>query len=243
MRDFRLAGDAHYNNYIFGQALIAYERALTYVSRQQTPQLWAATLIDIGRANWELGIRAEGLAIGQYLSAAVKAYHQALEVYTREQLPQDWAMTQNNLGAALREPGHSHRRGGGRPLAGARPSLPTARPSKCCTREQLPQDWAMTQNNLGTALQDQGIRTGGEAGAHLLAEAVTAYRQALEVLHPRAAAAGLGHDAEQPGGCAPGPGHSHRRGGRRPLAGRGRHRLPPGPGSATPASSCRSSGP
>ena len=43
MRDFRLAGDAHYNNYIFDQALIAYERALTYVSRQQTPQLWAAT--------------------------------------------------------------------------------------------------------------------------------------------------------------------------------------------------------
>ena len=41
--------------------------------------------------------------------------------------------------------------------------------------------WAMTQNNLGIALQDQGIRTGGEAGAHLLAEAVTAYRQALEV--------------------------------------------------------------
>ena len=39
----------------------------------------------------------------------------------------------------------------------------------------------MTQNNLGVALQEQGIRTGGEAGAHLLAEAVTAYRQALEV--------------------------------------------------------------
>ena len=50
----------------------------------------------------------------------------------------------------------------------------------------------MTQNNLGNALQEQGIRTGGEAGAHLLAEAVTAYRQALEVLHPRAAAAARG---------------------------------------------------
>ena len=49
------------------------------------------------------------------------------------------------------------------------------------TREQLPQQWATTQNNLGMALQNQGIHTGGEAGAHLLAEAVTAYRQALEV--------------------------------------------------------------
>jgi tetratricopeptide (TPR) repeat protein len=105
VRDFRLAGDAHYNNYIFDRALIGYERALTYVSRQQTPQLWAATWIDIGRTNGELGIRAEGLAIGQYLSSAVKAYHQALEVSTREQLPQVWATTQNNLGNALQEQG------------------------------------------------------------------------------------------------------------------------------------------
>jgi tetratricopeptide (TPR) repeat protein len=49
------------------------------------------------------------------------------------------------------------------------------------TREQLPQQWAMTQNNLGAVLQEQGTRTGGEAGARLLAEAVTAYRHALEV--------------------------------------------------------------
>ena len=49
------------------------------------------------------------------------------------------------------------------------------------TRETLPQQWAMTQNNLGIALRDQGIRTGGERGTQLLAEAVAAYRQALEV--------------------------------------------------------------
>ncbi len=49
------------------------------------------------------------------------------------------------------------------------------------TRDALPQDWAMTQNNLGTALSEQGIRTGGPEGAGLLAEAVTAYRNALEV--------------------------------------------------------------
>ena len=39
----------------------------------------------------------------------------------------------------------------------------------------------MIQNNLGTALSEQGIRTGGEAGARLLAEAVEAYRAVLEV--------------------------------------------------------------
>jgi len=49
------------------------------------------------------------------------------------------------------------------------------------TREQLSQGWAMTQTNLGIALRNQGTRTSGEAGARLLAEAVTAYRQTLEV--------------------------------------------------------------
>jgi hypothetical protein len=49
------------------------------------------------------------------------------------------------------------------------------------TREALPQDWAMTQMNLGNALAEQGTRTEGEAGRKLLAEAVAAYRASLEV--------------------------------------------------------------
>jgi tetratricopeptide (TPR) repeat protein len=100
VRTIRLEGHAHYNNYIFDKALNAYHRALVYVSRQQTPQSWAATHIDIGRANWGLGIRAEGLDIGQYLSSAVKAYYQALEVRTRETLLAQWVQAQNNLAQA-----------------------------------------------------------------------------------------------------------------------------------------------
>ena len=49
------------------------------------------------------------------------------------------------------------------------------------TREQLPQQWAATQNNLGNTLKNIGIRTGGEEGQALLAQAVAAYRAALEV--------------------------------------------------------------
>ena len=49
------------------------------------------------------------------------------------------------------------------------------------TKEQLPQDWAMTQNNLGNVLGNQGTRTSGEAGTRLLAKAVQAYRDALTV--------------------------------------------------------------
>ncbi|NCP18835.1 MAG: tetratricopeptide repeat protein [Erythrobacter sp.] len=49
------------------------------------------------------------------------------------------------------------------------------------TRDDLPADWAMAQNNLGNALATQGERLGGQTGIDLLGEAVAAYRQALEV--------------------------------------------------------------
>ena len=50
----------------------------------------------------------------------------------------------------------------------------------------------MTQNNLGNALQEQGTRTSGEEGRELLAQAVAAYRAALEVYTRGAVAARLG---------------------------------------------------
>jgi tetratricopeptide (TPR) repeat protein len=46
------------------------------------------------------------------------------------------------------------------------------------TRERFPLAWAMTQNNLGNALQTWGER---EGSAEHLKEAVAAYRAALEV--------------------------------------------------------------
>ncbi len=46
------------------------------------------------------------------------------------------------------------------------------------TRDRLPLDWAMTQNNLGSALLRLGER---EAVTARLEEAVTAHRAALEV--------------------------------------------------------------
>ena len=45
------------------------------------------------------------------------------------------------------------------------------------TRERVPLDWAMTQNNLGTALSTLGER---ESGTARLEEAVNAYRDALQ---------------------------------------------------------------
>ena len=49
------------------------------------------------------------------------------------------------------------------------------------TREQLPQDWAMTQNNLGNALWTLAGRSERPQAAAYLEQAVGAYRSALEV--------------------------------------------------------------
>jgi len=48
-------------------------------------------------------------------------------------------------------------------------------------RGRSPQDWPITQNNLGVALYELGTRSGGEEGRRLLEGAVAAFRSALEV--------------------------------------------------------------
>jgi len=45
----------------------------------------------------------------------------------------------------------------------------------------MPQDWASTQNNLGNALSDQGELSSGTQAVELFAQAVEAFRAALEV--------------------------------------------------------------
>jgi tetratricopeptide (TPR) repeat protein len=49
------------------------------------------------------------------------------------------------------------------------------------TRADAPQQWAMLQTRLGTALQDEARHAPGEEGRALLAQAVQAYRAALQV--------------------------------------------------------------
>jgi tetratricopeptide (TPR) repeat protein len=180
VNDLRGAGDAHYNDYHFEEALASYQKALGYARRETDPQLWAQTQNRLGAALWQQGIRAKGAPGAELLAQAVAAFRRALEVRTREALPQNWAATQYNLGLALYE--QALRTEGakaaellGQAMAAFRCAL------EVYTREQLPQQWAMTQLKLGNALQKQGTRTGAAQGTQLLAQAVEAYRSALEV--------------------------------------------------------------
>jgi hypothetical protein len=49
------------------------------------------------------------------------------------------------------------------------------------TRNQLPQQWAMTQNHLGLVLRDLGMRAEGGESLRYLNETAATYRAMLEV--------------------------------------------------------------
>jgi tetratricopeptide (TPR) repeat protein len=101
IRDYRLAGDAHMNNYQFEQALIAYESARMLTSRNDQPRLWSDLTVLIGNSEANIGIRTKGEGIRHHLGNAVTAYREALTIYTKDQLPQDWIDTSCNLAEAL----------------------------------------------------------------------------------------------------------------------------------------------
>ena len=162
--------------------------ALEVITRERVPLDWAMTQNNLGNALRALGERENGTA---RLEEAVAAYRAALEEWTRERVPLDWAMTQNNLGNALATLGE--RESGTARLEEAVAAYRAALEER--TRERVPLDWAMTQNNLGNALATLGER---ESGTARLEEAVAAYRAALEETDPRARAARLGDDPEQP---------------------------------------------
>jgi hypothetical protein len=77
-------------------------------------------------------------------------------------------------------------------------------------REKDPELWAATKLEVGGTHQELGIRMEGKAGKEHLVAAITAYRSALEMLHPGRAAPAVGHDSEQSGYRAPSAGDPHR---------------------------------
>ena len=158
-----------------------YRQALTVSPRDKDPQRWARIQNNLGDVLSHLG----GLTAGQkgkdLLVQAMVAYRQTLQVYTRDQLPYFWARTQNSVGNVLsllvddRTAGQK----GDDLLDQAEEAYQQA--LQVYTRDKYPKDWAMTQNNLGNVLRNQGRRTDGQKGDDLLGQAVEAYKRALQV--------------------------------------------------------------
>jgi tetratricopeptide (TPR) repeat protein len=174
-------GDERGDNEALAAAIESYGVVLTILSRESLPLAWAATQNNLGNALATLGVRETGTA---RLEKAMAAYSAALSECTRERAPLQWASTQLNLAAALvrlgeRESGTARLE---EAVAAYRGVLETVAAYYAAIEEDVYNRvpwivWAMTQLNLGAALQTLGTR---EGNATRLEEAVAAYRAALE---------------------------------------------------------------
>ncbi len=160
-------------------AIAAFQAALEVRTRTVDPIDWAMTQNNLGNALRVLGEGGDDEA----LRDAIVAHREALEVFTPSATPTLWAATQNNLGLALLTLGERGNGpdGGLEAIRDAAVALHAALEVR--TQAADPVAWAMTQNNLGNALLELGIRGDGpNRGLDALRNAVTAYRAVLQVL-------------------------------------------------------------
>ena len=155
-------------------------------SARPSPSAPATTSPSSGprpRTTWaalaRLGERRGGAEGVRQLVEAVEAFRQALAVYTRDHLPQQWAWTRNDLGLALRMLGARQGAPRGAPAGRGGRGLPPG-PRRLHSRRPPPAV-GPDPEQPGTRARGSGRTAGGRRGAHRLAEAVEAYRQALTV--------------------------------------------------------------
>jgi tetratricopeptide (TPR) repeat protein len=117
-------------------------RALTMVSKETEPELWAKLQDDLASslARNPMGVRAENL------EQAISHYQLALKVRTRQEYPGEWASTQNNLANTYRD------RIRGERAENVEKAIQYYQEAlEVRTQELDPEHWAMTQANLAGA--------------------------------------------------------------------------------------------
>jgi hypothetical protein len=124
-------------------AVVEFRKLADYF-RSRDLRRWAATQDRLGNALLRLGERTNR---GELLQQALSAYAEALKVTTRQDAPHEWAIVKNDSGNALlrigeREPETTRIE---EAMAAYRDALSVLDPDTSL-------DWAMVQNNYGTAL-------------------------------------------------------------------------------------------
>ncbi|MBV8588638.1 MAG: tetratricopeptide repeat protein, partial [Acetobacteraceae bacterium] len=174
-------GDERGDNAALVNSIVTYRLALREDDRDRVPRQWAIDENRLGNALVALGVR-QGQTSS--LKQAINTYSLALEVYSHDLGLVDWAITEANLGVALQRLGERESGTAQLELAVAayRSALGAIAPYYAVleqdTRERVPWiPWAVTQNNLGAALQTLGER---EGSTDRLDGAVAAYHAVLE---------------------------------------------------------------
>jgi tetratricopeptide (TPR) repeat protein len=176
----------------------AYEIALRYRTAEEDPARYAATQNNLGTACWNLAQHEKPVV---HLSQAIAAYREALRYYTADRESMSYAMIQNNLGTAYwnlaqhvkptTAPGSDgHAASADSLLRLAIAAYQNALEFR--TAETMPNGYAATQNNLGTAhwnLANQASTTKQGRVEHLH-HAIAAYEAAIGTVESLSAATG-----------------------------------------------------
>jgi tetratricopeptide (TPR) repeat protein len=165
-------GVAYYRRMLFDSreqnleiAIDCYHKALSVLKHDAFPIKWAGIQFNLGAAYSarKSGDQAKNLA------DAITATQAALQIYTREDFPKDWANIQNNLGQAYSSWSQGDRN------ENIKLAIQYYHAGlEVCTRETFPEDWCRIQMNLGNVYRELGE----------IAEAITCFRSALEVVTP-----------------------------------------------------------
>jgi tetratricopeptide (TPR) repeat protein len=164
-------------------AVKAYEAALKVRTRDQAPQDWAITKINLASTFSRLGRLELETGTGNGVersNQAVSIYREVLKEQSESKTPQDWAMTQNNLADALIALGKH-----GKDANLLNEAVVACHATmRVWTRSSVPLGWAMAQKNLGDALTGLGEV---QSGTKHFEDAVHAYQEALKEYTPEKA--------------------------------------------------------
>ncbi len=160
-----------------GNATSACQNALRVYTETELPQDWARVNCILGQVYWALSPFTANPQ--EQIVNAINAYLNALRIDTEAEDPQGWASTNNELGNAYRDLA----RISADPLK-ARVYIETAIDSyrnalRIRTEVNQPRDWAMTNNNLGTAFTI--LASFLNEPQEQIENAIYAYRNALRV--------------------------------------------------------------
>jgi tetratricopeptide (TPR) repeat protein len=169
---------------LFDQAIAAYRNALQVYTRADHPRGWAGLEMDLGNALLEESTQVPYATAATLDEQAIAAFQEALNVFSRAEVPQYWAHSQMNLGNAL--VAKAGVAASEKEVASLLQQAIAAYTSalEVQTQAELPQDWARTQMDFGTALEQQGERLAAQQkdlANTLFAQAIAAYRNALTV--------------------------------------------------------------
>ena len=153
-----------------------YESALTFLTREKFPEVYAELMINLG-----IAIEEDPLADSvEKWEEAIACYQKASEIFTREVNPEKWASIQDNLGNAYRNREEDDTESNlQQSITFYQNALEVFNPKK------YPQQWGVAQYNLGNSylqLSDLYLKESRENNEQLLETAINCYEKALQTL-------------------------------------------------------------